>query len=282
MEQFWNNLSNALIDFIKDGGIKIIASVLVLILGLLLIIVITRFVKKKTITSRKLDNSAAGFFTAIVSLLFYVGLFILIISILGFSAAGIITAFGSVALAISLGLQNTLSSLTNGIVLIFTKPFKAGDYVNVGGTEGTIKEINLFSIKLITTENLTVIIPNSTVLNSTLINYSRLPSRRIELIIPASYDASVEEVKASILSVVTSDKRILEEPTPFCRLTEYGDSSLNYTLRCWTSTDDFWDVKYDLMENILKAFIKNNIDIPFDQLDIRIIDNSNKEDNSNG
>lgn len=272
MEQFFNYLGNLIIDFINNGGIKILAAVAMIFIGLLLILLITHFAKKKSITSRKLDNSAAGFITAIVSLVLYIGLFIAVISILGFSPAGIITAFGSVALAISLGLQNTLSSLTNGIVLIFSKPFVSGDYVDIAGISGTIKEIKLFSVKIVTNENVTVIIPNSTVLNSTIINYSKLPSRRISIDIPVSYDTDIDKVKEVVLNMLNKDKRILKEPSPFIRLTSLGDSSINFTLRCYTSINDYWDVNYDLLENIIKLFNKENINIPFDQLDVRIID----------
>lgn len=270
MEQFWESLKTALIDFLNNGGVKIVAAIAVLFVGLLLILIITRFVKKRSVKSRKLDNSAAGFITAIVSLVVYIGLFILVISILGFSPAGIITAFSSVALAISLGLQNTLSSLTNGIVLIFTKPFKAGDFVDIGGTSGTIKEIKLFSVKLVTVENITVVIPNSTVLNSVITNYSKLPSRRIELVVPLSYSVDIDQVKDVINNIIKNDKRILEEPIPFFRLTDYADSSLNFTLRVWTSSDVYWDVRFDLLETIVKEFRKYNIDIPFNQLDVNI------------
>lgn len=271
MEQFWDSLSNAIIDFIQNGGVKIVAAIAMITFGFLIILIITRFVKKKTVTSKNLDNSASSFITAIVSLISYVGLFILVISILGFSTSGVIAAFGSIALAISLGLQNTLSSLTNGIVLIFTKPFKSGDYVNIGGTEGTIKEIKLFSVKIVTLENITIIIPNSTVLNSVITNYSKLPSRRIEIKIPVAYDSDVELVKKTIFNIVNQDKRILKEPTPFCRLTEYADSSINFTLKCWCNTNVFWDVKYDLLESIINEFRSNKIEIPYNKLDVNLI-----------
>lgn len=271
MEQFWDSLTNAIIDFIQNGGVKIVAAIAMITFGILIILIITRFVKKKTVTSKNLDNSASSFITAIVSLITYVGLFILVISILGFSTSGVIAAFGSIALAISLGLQNTLSSLTNGIVLIFTKPFKSGDYVNIGGTEGTIKEIKLFSVKIVTLENITIIIPNSTVLNSVITNYSKLPSRRIEIKIPVAYDSDVELVKKTILNIVDQDKRILKEPTPFCRLTEYADNSINFTLKCWCNTNVFWDVKYDLLESIINEFRLNKIEIPYNKLDVNLI-----------
>lgn len=278
MEQFWETITSWVIEFIQNGGIKIVTAIAVMFVGLLIILILKRSVKKRSVTSRKLDNSAAGFITAIVSLVVYVGLFILIISILGFSPTGIITAFGSVALAISLGLQNTLSSLTNGIVLIFTKPFVAGDFVDIGGTSGTIKEIKLFSVKLITVDNITVIIPNSTVLNSTLINYSRLPSRRLDVVIPVSYKSDVELVKKVISELVSKDERVLKDPAIFCRLTEYGPTSLNFTLRCWINREVFWDVKFDLLEKIVTELHKNNIDIQINQLDVNIKNNEVKED----
>lgn len=277
MNEFWESLGESAINFIKNGGIKIVTALAVLCVGLLLILIIQRIVKKRSVTSRKLDNSATSFITALVSIVVYVGLFVAIIAILGFSTEGIITAFGSVALAISLGLQNTLSSLTNGIVLIFTKPFVAGDFIDVGGTSGTVKEIKLFSVKLQTVDNVTIIVPNSTVLNSTLINYSRMPSRRVDLVVPVSYSASIEEVKKVILGVIEKDSRILNDPVPFCRLTEYGASSLNFTVRCWANSADYWDVKFDLLEQIVMAFRENNIEIPFDQLDVHLIkDNQEK------
>ena len=168
-------------------------------------------------------------------------------------------------------MQNTLSSLTNGIVLIFTKPFKAGDFVDIGGTSGTVKEIKLFSVKLITGDNITVVIPNNTVLSSTIINYSRNPLRRLDIVVPVSYDAQVQEVKDVVNAVVDKDERIARNPAPFFRLTEYGASSLNFTLRVWTQSGDFWAVKFDLLENILDALRKAKIEIPYDQLDVHVI-----------
>jgi len=214
----------------------------------------------------------------VVALVVYVLLAVILIGALGFSTAGLVSAFSAVVLAIGLGMQNTLSSLTNGIVLIFTKPFKAGDFVDIGGTSGTVKEIKLFSVKIVTTDNLTVVIPNNTVLSSVIINYSKMPIRRMELVVPVSYDSDIDKVKSCVMALVESDERICKEPAPFFRLTEYGSSSLDFTLRVWANTSDFWNVKFDLMERILGVLRDNNIEIPYDQMEVHLV-KSGKEAN---
>ncbi len=271
MKEAWEAIVKFVTNFVQGYGIAIITAVAVICVGLLVLTIVRRSVKKGSIKSRKLDNSAISFITALVSLVVYVLIFIIVLSILGFSTEGIITAFGSVALAISLGLQNTLSSLTNGIVLIFTKPFVAGDFVDIGGSSGTVKEIKLFSVKIVTTDNITVVIPNSTVLNSVLINYSKFPVRRLDLVVPVSYNSDIATVKKVVMDIVNADGRIHTTPEPFFRLTEYGASSLNFTLRVWTTTGDFWAVKFDLMETIIEEFRKHKLEIPFDQLDVHVI-----------
>ena len=271
MKELWKHLKNGLWTFFNGYGLTLVKALAIFVLGILVITIAVKAVKKSATKSRKIDNSATAFITSLVALVAYVILVLILIGTLGFSTAGIVSAFSAVVLAIGLGMQNTLSSLTNGIVLIFTKPFKAGDFVDIGGTSGTVKEIKLFSVKLITGDNVTVVIPNNTVLSSTIINYSRNPLRRLDIVVPVSYDAQVQEVKDVVNAVVDKDERIARNPAPFFRLTEYGASSLNFTLRVWTQSGDFWAVKFDLLENILDALRKAKIEIPYDQLDVHVI-----------
>ncbi|MBQ7913119.1 MAG: mechanosensitive ion channel [Clostridia bacterium] len=268
---FWGHLKNILADFAKGPGKTIAFAVMLFIVGLLVISIIKKSVKKTTIKSRKIDNSASAFVTSIVGLVAYVFLMLVVIASLGFSTDSIITAFSSVMLAVALGLQNTLASLANGILLIFTKPFKAGDFVEVAGVSGTVKEIKLFSVKIVTGDNLTIVVPNNTVFGSTITNYSQNPTRRLDLVVPVAYGTDVELVKSLLLGMVKDDKRVAKDPAPFCRLTEWGDSSLNFTLRVWTSSGDFWNVKFDLLENILKVLEENNVEIPYNKLDVQIV-----------
>ena len=271
--ELWEQIKTALWEFFDGTGKAIAWALVILAVGLLLIAVVTKAVQKNTMKSRKIDNAAASFVTSVVSLVAYVGLMLVIIGTLGFSTESIITAFSSVMLAIALGLQNTLASLANGILLIFTKPFQAGDYVDIGGTSGTVKEIKLFSVKIVTPDNLTIVIPNNTVFGSTIINYSKMPLRRIDIDLPVSYDVDVAKLKELVNGLIAKDTRIAKDPAPFFRLTEYGESSLNFTLRAWTNTSIYWDVRFDLMEGILEALRENGVEIPFNQLDVHVKSN---------
>lgn len=257
MEGFWNNLKQFFWNFINGYGLNLVKALAIFVLGLLIIRIVTTTVKKNSVKSRRLDNAASTFITSLVALVAYIALALTLVGTLGFSTAGIVAAFSSVMLAIALGMQNALSSLTNGILLIFTKPFQAGDYVDIGGTAGTVKEIKLFSVKIVTPDNLTVVIPNSTVLGSVITNYSRMSLRRLDVVVPVSYNADVGKVKALVTEFIQGDARIASLPAPFFRLTEYGASSLNFTLRVWTDPGVFWDVKFKLLEGILKVFKEN-------------------------
>ena len=267
----WNEIKGFLWEFVNGSGKSIAWALAIFAIGVLIISIVTKSVRKASTKSRKIDNSAASFITSVVSLAAYVGLMLIIIGTLGFSTESIIAAFASVMLAIALGLQNTLASLANGILLIFTKPFQSGDYVDIGGTAGTVKEIKLFSVKIVTPDNLTIVIPNNTVFGSTIINYSRMPLRRIDIVVPLSYDVDVAQVKTLIMDYIKSDARIVNEPSPLFRLTEYGASSLNFTLRAWTNAGIYWDVRFDLLEGVLELLRANDISIPYDQLDVHVI-----------
>jgi small conductance mechanosensitive channel len=271
MKELLKGAWNAVKDFVNGYGKVLIMALVVFVIGLLVIRLIKKSVKKTSTKSRNVDNAAASFITSIVALVAYVVLLIVMIASLGFSTEGIIAALSSVMLAIALGLQGTLASLANGILLIFTKPFQAGDYVDIGGAAGTVKEIKLFSVKIVTPDNITVIVPNSTVLSSVIINYSRLPIRRLDLVVPVSYGVDIAKVKQVVLDIVNADARVQKNPEPFFRLTEYGASSLNFTLRVWTLTGEFWNVKFDVMEKIVEAFRANGLEIPFNQLDVHVM-----------
>ena len=271
MQEIWEQIKKVLWNFINGYGKTLALALVFLVVGLTLISILKKSVKRNTLKSRKIDNAAGAFVTSVTTLVAYVFLIVLIIATFGLSTSSLVTAFSSVVIAISLGLQDTLASLANGILLIFTKPFQAGDFVDIGGTSGTVKEIKLFSVKLTTTDNLTIIIPNNTVFGETITNYSKMPLRRLELVIPVHYDVDVKKIKTLINEIVGRDPRIAKEPAPFFRLTEYGASSLNFTLRVWTKVGDFWSVKFDLLETILEELRAKNIEIPYNQLDVHVV-----------
>lgn len=271
MKELWNRTVAAVKNFIDGYGEVLIAALVVFVIGLLVIMFIKKTVKKVATKSRSVDNAAASFITSIVALVAYVVLLIVMIASLGFSTEGIIAALSSVMLAVALGLQNTLASLANGILLIFTKPFQAGDFVDIGGTCGTVKEVKLFCVKIVTGDNLTVVIPNNTVFGSTIINYSKMPLRRIDIVFSVAYGTDIKKVKELLLDYVAKDERVEKEPAPFCRLTEYGDSSLNITLRVWAPASEYWNVRWDYLEGVLDLFAENGIEVPYNTVDVRLV-----------
>ena len=275
MKKLLEQAEKALVSFVNGYGKVLIVALVVFVVGLLLIAIVKKAVKKTSTKSRSVDNAAASFITSIVALVAYVVLLIVMIAALGFSTEGIIAALSSVMLAVALGLQGTLASLANGILLIFTKPFQAGDFVDIGGTCGTVKEVKLFCVKIVTGDNLTVVIPNNTVFGSTIINYSKMPLRRIDLLFSVTYGTDIKKVKQLLLDHVAKDERVEKNPAPFCRLTEYGDSGLNITLRVWAPASEYWNVRLDYLEDVLELFAENGIEVPYNTIDVNV--RTNKE-----
>ena len=264
-------------NFIAGTGLSIVKAAALFVVGLVITNLVVALVRKFTIKSNQLDNAASVFIVSLVKVVLYVLVVLVVLSTLGVETASLIAAFAAVALAISLGLQNTLASLTNGILIIFTKPFKQGDYVNIGGVEGTVKAIRLFNTKLSTPDNLDVIVPNNDILTSKVINYSAMPLRRLDLTVPVPYSTDVESIKA-LLSECLQDERIVSLPAPMCRVSEYGNNALKYLLRCWVPYGLYWDLRFDLNERIFTHLKNNGVEIPFNQLDVHVI----SEKNTNG
>ena len=179
-------------------------------------------------------------------------------------------------LAVSLALQNTLSNLAGGITLLASKPFTVGDYVEIGSVSGTVSLVGLAYTTLVTVENKEIYIPNSQLSSATIINYTRLGRRRMEITISASYDAPTDAVKAALHEAVSQFPQILPDPAPEIRLSGYGASGIDYLLRAWTTSGDYWDVYYRLLEAIRPAFARHGVEMPYSQLDVHLIPRSPK------
>lgn len=278
MQEILNIINNFFEDFIAGTGLNIVKALAFLVVGLIVANFILSLVRKLTIKNRRLDNAASSFITTLTKIVLYVIISIVILGTVGMDTASLIAAFSAVALAISLGLQDTLAGLTNGILIIFTKPFKQGDYVNIGGIEGTVKEIRLFNTKLTTPDNLDIIVPNNSVLNSNVINYSAMPLRRLDIIVPIPHRTDVDTVKKILMECLENDERIVDIPAPMCRLSEYANNALKYILRCWVPNGQYWNVKFDLNERVFTQLRKNGIELPFEQLDVHVISNNKGEE----
>ncbi len=271
MEEFLRSVADFFAGFFSGTGLAIVKALAALVVGLIVASLIVSLVRSITIKHRRLDNAAASFIISLTRAVLYVLVAIVVLGVAGVNTASLIAAFAAVALAISLGLQDTLSGLTNGILIIFTKPFKQGDYVSIGGTEGTVKEIRLFNTKLTTPDNLDVIIPNSTVIGANVINYSAMPLRRIDIDVPVPYQTDVEIVRKILLGCLAEDERIVDVPAPLCRLYEYGSSALKYRVRCYVPNGEYWNVRFDLNERLFTRLRENGIEMPFEQVDVHLI-----------
>ena len=175
-------------------------------------------------------------------------------------------------LAISLALQNTLSNLAGGIMILVSKPFEVGDYVEADGVGGTVISIGLAYSTLATVDNKEIFIPNSQVAAAKIINYTKLGKRRVELTFSASYDAPTETVKQALGEVLAQFPQILEDPAPSIWISKYGASSIEYVVRVWTAAGDYWDVYYGVMEGVRPAFQRHGIQMTYDHLNVHLLE----------
>ena len=279
MNEIWETIKNFFINFFQNGALTIVRCIAFFILGLIILKIVRSIVVRTTMKSR-LDKSAATFIISIVTVVLYIALVIVVVSALGFSTAGIIAAFSAIALAVALGLQESLASLTNGIIIIFTKPFKKGDYVEINGKDGLVQDIRLFNTKIVTYNNEEILIPNNQILGSTLINYSTMSLRRVVIEVPIPYSAELSEVKEILLSTLNSHQDVVKTPAPAVVLDGYGDSALKFKARAWTPNEKYWDTRASLFEMIFNNLREKGIEIPFNQLDVHLQRDEEKEANA--
>lgn len=279
MEELWETLKNIGQDFFQNTGLAIVRTIAFLVLGLV-IIKIVRVIAQSATYKSKLDNAASTFVVSIITVVLYIALIIVLVSSLGFSTAGIIAAFSAVALAVALALKDSLASLANGVIIIFTKPFKKGDYVEINGMDGLVQDIRLFNTKILTYSNEEIIVPNSEVLGSKLINYSTMPLRRVVLAVPVPYASDIGEVRKIMLDCASAHPCVVSSPAPSVVLDAFGSSALKLSVRVWTLNENYWTVNNELKENLFNALREHGIEIPFDRLDVQLIGGNKEGDNA--
>lgn len=279
MEEFWETLKNICQDFVQNTGLAIVRTIAFLVLGLV-IIKIVRVIAQSATYKSKLDNAASTFVVSIITVVLYIALIIVLVSSLGFSTAGIIAAFSAVALAVALALKDSLASLANGVIIIFTKPFKKGDYVEINGMDGLVQDIRLFNTKILTYSNEEIIVPNSEVLGSKLINYSTMPLRRVVLAVPVPYASDIGEVRKIMLDCASAHPCVVSSPAPSVVLDAFDSSALKLSVRVWTLNENYWTVNNELKENLFNALREHGIEIPFDRLDVQLIGGNKEGDNA--
>ena len=265
MEKHLEKLTNIGIDL----GIKLLAGLVVLIIGCKIINLLVKFLRKEHKHS-KLDASVKGFLVSFVNVALKVLLFVTVLGIIGIPMTSLITILGSAAVAIGLALQGGLSNLAGGLLLLIFKPFKIGDYIETMGHEGIVKSISLFYTTINTIDNRVVQIPNGGLSNSSITNYSALKTRMINQVISVSYNSDIEKVKKVINDVIQKLDLVLKDEPIMIRVKTHNTSSLDFVVRFWTETPNYWSVYFDFMEQVKIAFDKNKISIPYQQMDVHI------------
>ncbi len=266
---FLDTLVQKLYDFVITYGFRLIAAVVIIIVGFKLSKLFVNLYKKSKLYGR-LDPTVGSFGKSCLSIGSKVVTIVSAASVLGVPMSSVVAAVTSAGLALGLALQGGLSNIAGGFIILVFKPFQVGDFVTFGSHSGKVKSINLFYTKLITPDNRQIMIPNSAVSNDVLIDDTALPTRRVDLTFSVSYSSDIDAVRQVILSVVAKDERIHKDPAPEVFLEKQGDSALSFVCRVYCDTENYWPVKFSLNENVKKAFDLNGIEIPFPQLDVHI------------
>lgn len=253
-----------------EGALKIVLWSLAILFVCLIVKHILLKILKKGLDKSRIEKSFHTFIFSGVNILLWFLTILLVAESLGIKANSLLALVGIAGLAVSLSVKDSLANLAGGMTILSTQPFKVGDYVEIGTTGGVVLEIGMVYTKLNTMDNRRILVPNSLVVDAQVTNYSTEELRRIDLKLTASYDASVEKVKNAIQAVIAAQEKILQTPAPFARLSSYGDSAMEYTVRVWCKNEDYWDIYYDLLEQIKTEFDRENISIPYPQLEVAL------------
>lgn len=255
--------------YLIEQGTSVGAALLILIIGLI-IAKIVRARMRTVAKSRVKDPTAALFITNAVYGVLLLVLFIIVLTKLGVPSGSLLTILGAGSVAIGLAIKNSLSNVASGLLLIFLRPFRIGDFVDAGGVWGTVDQINLFTTRLKTTNNECVYLPNAQIMNNKIQNNSKNMTRRLDLTIGISYGSDIKKAKAITEELFKQEPRILKDPAPAVMVKELADSSVNLAVRPWVKKADYTGVMFDLLENIKLEFDKQGIEIPFPQMDVHL------------
>lgn len=256
-------------DLLINFGIQFLVALVILFVGKWVARLITGGVRS-LLKHKKVDDAVSSFICSLTYGLLVMIAFIAAISHLGFNTSSLVAIVGAAGLAIGLALQGSLSNFASGILLITFKPFRAGDFVEVAGTSGVVEEVQIFSTQLKTPDNKTVIVPNGSITSGTITNYSTKKKRRIDLVIGVGYSADLKQTKEILTNVVKAHELVLKDEDVTIGVSELADSSVNFVVRPWVKTENYWPVYFDLLESIKIALDDADIEIPFPQLSVHV------------
>lgn len=269
------------VDSINDAGswlvnnqalllsyvVNIVAAIAIIIIGMIVARIVSNTVNRLMV-ARNIDATVADFLSALVRYGIIAFTLIAALGRVGVQTASVIAVLGAAGLAIGLALQGSLSNLAAGVLLVTFRPFRSGEYVDLGGVAGTVLQVQIFSTTMRTVDGRIVVIPNGKIIAGNIVNFSREPVRRNEFIIGVAYDSDIDQVKSILTEIIQADERILKDREMTVRLNELGPSSINFVVRVWSKSSDLQNVYWDVLELIKRRFDENGISFPFPQMDV--------------
>ncbi len=263
------NVSNWVLNHGIDWGIKIAIAIAIFIIGKFIARMVSNLTRK-ALQRAKTDDMLIGFLCNILYTVLLIAVLLAAVDSLGVNVTSLMAILGAAGLAVGLALKDSLSNFAAGVMIIIFRPFNIGDFINAGGASGVVDEIGIFSTLMHSGDNTRIIVPNSAILASNIVNTSALPTRRIDLVIGIGYDDNIGQARDIIMAILQTDERILEEPVPGVAVAELGDSSINLNVRPWVNSGDYWTVRPDLLEAIKTKLDEAGISIPYPQRDVHM------------
>ncbi len=272
LKQTLDDLINWLIG--KAGSILI--AILFIAIGMKLVGMLLK-VMKRSFEKSKLDASVAGFLLSMIRVVGYILVFISAAAIVGVEVTSFVTILGTASMAIGLALQGALSNLAGGVLILMLKPFSVGDYIieNDKGMEGTVVSIEIFYTRLLTYDNKMVVIPNGILTNNSLVNLTNEIKRKVELKIAIAYDTDIKKVKDLVYEILAKEKRIMSNEPKDVFIDSFDESGMTLGIRAWVKTEDYWSTIWDLRERVKEVFDENGIVIPYNRLDVNVVERRN-------
>ena len=264
------NSASPLIALIIDYALDMVGAVLLLIAGWMVAGWVQKHTARMLGAVERVDATLLSFVTQLVRYSILILVMVAVLAQFGVQTTSIIAVLGAAGLAVGLALQGTLANIAAGVLLLFLRPFKIGEYIDAGGVAGTVREIGLFATEFESYDGIFVMVPNSQLASAAITNYSRLPTRRLDLVIGISYGDNMNQAMTVLNDLLVHDDRILKEPPHQVMVKELADSSVNLNLRCWTKRQDYWSLLFDLTKQAKERLDKHGISIPFPQRDVHL------------
>jgi len=272
----FNSYLETALHYSMEYSIRIAAAIAIFIIGKWVVKRIANFIGG-LLDKGEVDTTLKAFLMSMVNILLMVVVILAAVTELGVDTTSFIAILGAAGLAIGLALQGILGNIGSGVILIFFRPFEVGDTISAGGETGTVESINLFNTTLLTPDNKVILIPNNAVAAGNIVNFSKQAERRVDFVFGIGYDDDLKLAKQTLQEIIDADSRILKEPSSFIGVGELGDSSVNFTVRAWVKSADYWGVHFDTLEKVKLTFDEKGISIPYPTMDVHVNQNSDTQ-----